>query len=111
MPRESVVSMKQGSLFELPPWVPQDAWEGYLEMRRKIRAPLTDRARTITLNRLAALMADGYDPGAVLDQSTERCWTSVFPLKEKSNGKAKEGRIERVLRRLDDKTNREFRPN
>jgi hypothetical protein len=66
----------------LPDWLQpyKDAWEGFTDMRKRIRAPLTPRAITLTLNELQRLHLQGYDPGEVLDQSTQRSWRGVFPV-------------------------------
>ena len=79
----AVRSKDKGQGFALPAWVPQDAWQGFEEMRKKIRKPLTDRARNLILAELKTL---GGDPVAVLNQSVQNSWSGVFPLKVKSNG-------------------------
>jgi uncharacterized protein YdaU (DUF1376 family) len=68
--------------FELPEWVPEAEWAGFLEMRRSIRAPLTDRAKAGIVRQLERLRELGHPPGPVLDQSTRNAWRGVFPLKE-----------------------------
>jgi hypothetical protein len=62
----------------LPDWLPLDSWNGLVEMRRKMRKPLTPRAIVLILKKLEAFRAEGQDPAAVLDQSIEKGWTSVF---------------------------------
>lgn len=51
-------------------------------MRRKIKAPLTARAISLTINELERLRDQGFDPNACLDQSTQRGWRGVFPAGE-----------------------------
>lgn len=70
---------------DLPDWVDPEAWAGWVEMRKKIKAPLTKRAVTLNLNKLEKLRDDGENPTAVLDQSTERAWRGLFPVHD-SNG-------------------------
>lgn len=68
-------------------WIPTDAWAGFVDMRRKTREPLTDRAVTLIVKELDNLRAEGHDVGAVLDQSTRNNWKDVYPLKgHNSNG-------------------------
>ena len=67
---------------ELPNCIDPEAWAGYLEMRKKIRKPMTKRAETIGIRKLEALMAEGYDPNEVLDQSTFNSWQGLFPVKQ-----------------------------
>lgn len=80
LPRKAKPSQRSG--VALPDWVPADAWNGFVEMRKRLRKPLTDRAVSGILKKLDELRARGSPPGAVLDQSTERCWTGVFELKQ-----------------------------
>ena len=76
----------QNGAFALPGWVCRDSWDGYEEMRRKIRKPLTDRARTLALSELGKLRALGCDPAAVLNQSTLNAWQGLFELRSNGNG-------------------------
>ncbi len=66
-----------------PPWLPADAWAGYLAMRRakQRKAPFTDRARALVLASLERLKAEGQDVAAVLDQSVRNGWTDVYAVK------------------------------
>lgn len=63
-------------------------WNGFCEMRKKIKKPLTDRAAKMILNELERLApGDNNTKGLILDQSVKRCWQDVYPLKgEKSAG-------------------------
>ena len=70
----------------VPDWVPMDAWNGWLEMRRAKGAKETARALEIAISELRKLADDGHPPGAVLDQSTFRRWTGLFPIKDNHNG-------------------------
>lgn len=65
----------------VPAWVPEDCWKSFAEMRKKIRAPLTDDAKTLTVRELAKLRDQGHDPRAVLEQSIMKSWRGVFPCK------------------------------
>lgn len=77
---------KSAGKFELPDWVPLDAWQGWLEMRRGKKCPATQRALELAVRDLSKLRAEGNDPGSVLDQSTQRGWRGLFPLKNQQNG-------------------------
>jgi hypothetical protein len=87
-PQKTKRSPKPG--FNLPDWVPADAWNGFVEMRNRIRKPMTDRAVAGIIKKLDELRARGSPPGVVLDQSTERCWAGVFEVK-KDYGNGKNG--------------------
>ncbi|HZQ96545.1 MAG TPA: hypothetical protein VFA67_16165 [Candidatus Sulfotelmatobacter sp.] len=74
--------------FAVPEWVPAKPWAGFIEMRKAQRKPLkTERAVQLIVNKLEKLRDGGGDVGAILDQSTERGWTSVFPLKQSAGAK------------------------
>lgn len=58
-----------------------DAWDGYREMRKKIKAPMTDRAVTLALNELTEWRAAGEDVAQILDRSTKNAWRGLFSLR------------------------------
>lgn len=67
----------------IPDWIPFDAWDGYIQMRKKIRKPMTDRAITLAINTLDKLRQQGQDVAAVLDQSTLNSWQGLFAVAER----------------------------
>lgn len=74
---------KQAPLIaELPDWLPEDAWNGYIDMRKSIKKKPTDRAVQIVQTKLLKMHQAGQDVAAVLDQSTLNNWTDVYPLRE-----------------------------
>jgi hypothetical protein len=83
--------------FALPEWIQKEVWNDFEEMRRKIRAPLTDRARKNIVAELVRLEAMGNQAEAVLNRSITNSWRGVFPLdnggaqraNEASNGASK----------------------
>ena len=68
--------------FDNPPQELFEAWEGFIEMRKSKRNTPTEKAVKIIANKLERL-APGNDlmKADILNQSTERGWQSVFPLK------------------------------
>ena len=64
-----------------------ESWNGFCEMRKKIKKPLTDRAAKMILNELERLApGDTHTQGRILDQSTKRCWQDVYQLKGNKSG-------------------------
>ena len=60
-----------------------DEWRGFVEMRKRIKAPLTDRAATMLLSNLEKLAPNDIEKQRlILDQSTYKCWKGVFELKD-----------------------------
>ena len=60
----------------------KEAWQGFVDMRKAKKKPLTKRAINNIFKELEKL-ASGNDvlQAAILDQSTNNCWTGVYPLK------------------------------
>lgn len=67
---------------EIPSWIPRDPWNGFIMMRKRIKAPLEGRAITLIINKLKTFKDKGVDIGKILDQSTESGWKSIYPLKD-----------------------------
>jgi DNA-binding Lrp family transcriptional regulator len=59
-----------------------EALEAYEEMRKKIRKPLTERAKQMVLKKLENMAPDEETQIAILNQSTMNSWQGVFPLDE-----------------------------
>lgn len=69
------------------------AFIDFMEMRKKIKKPMTDRAITLAMNKLKELstlpFSDAMDNDLaiqILEQSTMNCWQSLYPI-NKSSGK------------------------
>lgn len=65
----------------LPDWLPLEAWNEFLEMRKRNRASLTPRAKQLAIAALSKLRDQGQEPQLVLEQSTMNGWRGLFPLK------------------------------
>lgn len=66
----------------LPDWVPQEDLEAFMAMRAAIKKPLTVRALSRAVEKLDALRQQGHDPKRVLNQSEDRRWQDLYPLKD-----------------------------
>lgn len=87
---------------ELPGWMPKDAWDGWLEMRKAKRKPMTARAWNRAIARLEAMLVCGQDLTEVLDRSTMNGWTDLYEIKEQKNGWSKQKPKDGVSAALDD---------
>ena len=65
----------------LPDWLPVDAWEEWHRFRNA-RQGWTAHARTLSLRKLEILYHEGQDPRSVIEQSIERGWTGLFPIRQ-----------------------------
>jgi len=67
-------------VFVPPEWVPVEAWRDYVEMRVRVRKPMTARAKELAVIELGKLRDQGHEPKAVLEQSVARSWAGLFPI-------------------------------
>jgi hypothetical protein len=81
----------KGTPLALPDWLPSDAWNGYLEMRKRIKKVPTDRALELVLKALEGMRNNGQDIAAVLDKSTVNNWIDVYPIREERRNGARLG--------------------
>ena len=78
----------------------EPAWQAFLEMRKKMRKPMTEYAMEITIKKLETLApGDTVTQKKILEQSVERSWQSVYELKEK--GGVNNGRTEKPFKPSD----------
>lgn len=76
-------SKKENYVFDgIPDWIDRTSWDGYLEMRKRIRAPLTDWGMHLTVMDLDTLRKQGVDPNRSLDQSAQKSWRGVFRISD-----------------------------
>lgn len=64
--------------FALPDWIPADAWSAYEESRRRMRKPMTARARELAIAKLDEIRGKGHDVRAVIEASVLNGWTGLF---------------------------------
>lgn len=62
-----------------------DAIYAFLDMRKSMKAPMTDRAIELLLSKLDKLADDDSKKIAILNQSIESGWKSVYALKDDSS--------------------------
>jgi uncharacterized protein YdaU (DUF1376 family) len=82
------VKNKAQAPFDPPDWIPREAWQGWLTMRTKKRTPNTEHALSLAVRDLEKLKALGDDPEEVLNRSTQRGWTGLFPINGQTHAKA-----------------------
>jgi len=69
---------------EIPDWMPLAEWEGFKEMRLKIKKPMTLRAERIAIGKLERFRANGHDPTLILNQSILNDWQDLFEPRDKT---------------------------
>lgn len=63
---------------ELPDYVPREAWDSYMAMRKAKKKPLSEDGFNRAMKNLLRLFMAGEDIAMVLNQSEDRCWTGLF---------------------------------
>lgn len=66
----------------MPEWLPMEAWTGFVEMRKRIRKPMTPRAQQLVLKTLEDMRAKGLSVAQALDNSTRNSWVDVYAPKD-----------------------------
>ena len=78
--------------FILPDGICKDTWKEFEHMRNKKKKPMTDRARSLIIEKLITInQSNGQCPNEILNQSILNCWTGVFPINQKNNKGYKNG--------------------
>ena len=94
-------------MIPLPNWIDPEAWDAFVQMRRQIKKPLTQRAAVLILKDLTEIRDKGHCPNAALDQSTVCCWRGVWPAKDRViEAKNKPSDYELTKARLDAESKR-----
>ncbi len=64
----------------------QTAFSGWIEMRKQIKKPATERAQELAKSELRKLAGKDISLAIqIINQSVVCCWTSFYPLKENNN--------------------------
>ena len=80
---------KKQEAFKIPPFINPEIWKDFEAMRKKIKKPMSERAKKLIVSKLQSLGEDKANE--ILDQSIVNCWQYVYPLKtDKNNGKEDE---------------------
>lgn len=72
---------------QAPDWLDLNLWNDFLEHRKKLRKPMTEKAKEIFFLKLTKLKDKGFNPTELIETAIERGWQSVFePQERKENG-------------------------
>jgi len=59
-------------------WISEEVWKAFVEMRQKIRKPLTAYSAKLVIGKLQKMRERGFDPNEALATTIENCWASVY---------------------------------
>jgi len=89
-------SKRGHDLEALPEWVPLEAWNGFVEMRKGKKAEVRGRAFDLIIKQLERFRASGEDISAILDQSTANGWKGLFSLKNAGVPNQEQGALKEI---------------
>jgi len=69
---------KKSVSLELPDWLNKTDWNDFVEMRKKLKKPMTDRAVKLMISKLETMKNKGIDTSAVLQKSIVSDWIDVY---------------------------------
>lgn len=78
--------LKRGEWDEVSPEL-REALEAFADMRKKLRKPLTDRAKSMALSSLRKLSQDEAEQIAIVEQSIFNGWQGFYALKDELHSK------------------------
>lgn len=73
----------------IPEWLDADLWVSFLEMRKTIKAPMTDKAKKMFFTKLDKLISEGHSQKLLFEKAIINNWKSVFPDKDTLEKKGK----------------------
>lgn len=83
----------------LPDWLPYLLWEAFVEHRKEIKKPLTERGAKLICSELKKFHSQGMDIPEIVKRSIMNNWAGVFAYEiNQSNGKQSLGNIQDKLR-------------
>ena len=63
---------------ELPDWLNKTDWNDFVEMRKKLKKPMTDRAVKLMISKLETMKNKGINTSEVLQKSILANWSDVY---------------------------------
>lgn len=66
-------------MLAIPDWLPIERLEAFIDNRKDLKRPMTQRGADLLIKTLTKLKADGHDPFACMDTSILNNWAGVFP--------------------------------
>lgn len=87
LPKQVITKEKKETIqkkYILPEWINPELWDGFIEMRKRIKKPLTDLAIKLAIKKLSGYRDNGEDPNEILERAILGSWQGLYSLKDKS---------------------------
>ena len=79
IPETETKTKKSKSItLELPEWLPENIWNDFVELRKFIKKPMTDRAKQLMLLNLQKIKDNGHDPILAINKSIANNWSDIY---------------------------------
>ena len=69
----------------LPAWLSAEVWKDYVEHRKNIKKPLTQKAAELCLKKLETFRAKGFDVTMIINDAIMNGWQGLFAPKPSAN--------------------------
>jgi hypothetical protein len=76
--RETKTKKSKPITLELPEWLPENIWNDFVELRKFIKKPMTDRAKQLMLANLQKIKDNGHDPILAINKSIANNWSDIY---------------------------------
>jgi hypothetical protein len=78
---------------EYPEWLNRPLWSEFLNHRKSVGKPIkSPKAENLNLNRLRALIDQGFSQEEIINLAIEKGWQSLYPPKDQNRGASKASR-------------------
>jgi len=76
--KQETINNKQEPTIELPTWLSETHWKDFVEFRKFIKKPMTEKAKQLMLSKLQKIKDNGHDPIMAMNTSIANNWVDIY---------------------------------
>jgi uncharacterized protein YdaU (DUF1376 family) len=76
--KQETINNKQEPTIELPTWLSETHWKDFVEFRKFIKKPMTEKAKQLMLSKLQKIKDNGHDPILAINKSIANNWSDIY---------------------------------
>lgn len=76
--KQETINKKQDPTLELPAWLSETHWKDFVEFRKFIKKPMTEKAKHLMLSKLQKIKDNGHDPILAMNTSIANNWVDIY---------------------------------
>jgi len=76
--KQETINKKQEPTLELPAWLSETHWKDFVEFRKFIKKPMTEKAKQLMLSNLQKIKDNGHDPILAMNTSIANNWVDIY---------------------------------